>query len=232
MKSFLSVCLLVGSMVAAAAGDSRVEFLNAGNGNVGSSLVGKVYNDGDLNIIYTQPTFPYESGMQVLYRQLVHENTKAPLATVYLYNAELNVQIQLMASFDTISQACSCYWIDAKDLGTKPGVATSTKYQLWFKSDGNANNNPSNLAPLDVKSGYFGITVGPSPSALAGPITSKPLDPTTSDYKSFMDVKYGGGGGSNGNDTTLQPKSKNAASSMQVSAGLSVALSALLAMFV
>ena len=156
------------------AADSRVQFLTAGNGNAQTSLVGRLYNDGDANVIYTQPNAPWESGMQILYRQLTADKSLAPLSAVYLINQDTGFQQLLMASYDTISQSCSCYWIDAKDYATLENLVTSNKYQLWFKS---AAGTASGGEPLDIKSGFFGIAVGGGPGGAMPAVTSQAIDP-------------------------------------------------------
>ena len=166
--------------------DTRIQFLNSGNGNVLTSLVGQAYNDGDVNTIFTEPTYPYDKGMQVLYKQLVTDQSLAPLVTVYLVNADIGFQATLIQSFNTIGQTCACYWLDAKSLlSLYPNLATSNRYQLWFKSE-----VASAVDAMDLKSGYFGINIGASPKT-APVITSQKINNSPDiDY----DAIFGNGG--------------------------------------
>lgn len=111
------------------------------------------------------------SGMQILYKKLVTDNRLAPLVTVYLYHPKTNSMFPLQHGFDTIGQACSCYWIGAPDLGRRfagQGLFASQSWTIRFLG-GN----------MDLISGEFGIGWGNNliEGQLASDVFSQQQDP-------------------------------------------------------
>lgn len=160
--------LLLATLALTARADARVSFMTA-NGNAITSLTGSAFNEGELNRVYTTTggAGVYDSGMQILYNQLTKKNTDAPLVTVTLMNEETGFALDLMPGFDTIAQACSCFWIEG-EFAVGRGAVTSDRYQLRFRSVGD-----SGVPAMDVRSGYFGISTSQAPTTVPSINTQK-----------------------------------------------------------
>lgn len=91
-------------------------------------------------------------GAQILYKQLVKEPMLAPLVTVYLVNPSLGLEVPIQSGFDTVSQACSCYWIDSATIIAKK-LPSSKKWRLAFKGAARGS-----VAAMNEVSGEFGLS--------------------------------------------------------------------------
>lgn len=101
--------------------------------------------------LYIAPTGPQQSGAQFPYDKKSSVPTDFPLATVYLNNRGGHVAT-LQTGFDTISQACSCYWLDVQELAARfPGLVTGADYFISMESP-----------KYTVLSGTFALDTGKS----------------------------------------------------------------------
>lgn len=89
---------------------------------------------------------------QILYEK-VKQSDAAPLVSVLLMEDQREVMTMYKDRFDMVSQQCSCYWIDIKDVASQvPHLPASDKYYLRFLD---TLNTPPRF---DARSGYFAIS--------------------------------------------------------------------------
>ncbi|KAJ2997885.1 hypothetical protein HDV02_005069 [Globomyces sp. JEL0801] len=88
--------------------------------------------------ISTHPAPGQDYGAQLLYTKSNLDPKTVSLAAVYLNNDALLSQPMLLQSgFNTLTQTCSCYWIDARDLLVlNPTLKTSNQFYLTMISTG------------------------------------------------------------------------------------------------
>ncbi|KAJ9055951.1 hypothetical protein DSO57_1023598 [Entomophthora muscae] len=99
--------------------------------------------------LYINPIGAQQSGAQFPYDKKSSVPTDFSLATVYLNNKKGHVAT-LQTGFDTISQSCSCYWLDVKDLATRfPSLTNGKDYFISIEGD-----------KYTVLSGTFALVTG------------------------------------------------------------------------
>ena len=134
----LTILTVIATVIAQ---DSRIQFTTA-NGNAITSA----QTPFTTISVTKQP-----KGAQILYQQLTKDNTLAPLVTVYIVNTVLGLEIPIQTGYDTIAQACSCYWIDYNTIIAKK-VPSSAHWKLAFRGE------KTGLVAMNVVSGEFGLT--------------------------------------------------------------------------
>ena len=112
-----------------------------------------------------------EPGARFLYTKLISDAKSAPLVTVYLINTDLKLNFSLQTQFDTITQECSCYWLDVNKLESEHDkLVTAEKYQIQFKG-----------GDMYSVSGYFGLKLSRDPveTTTVVPQTGTTVSPKT-----------------------------------------------------
>ncbi|KAJ9054941.1 hypothetical protein DSO57_1009100 [Entomophthora muscae] len=99
--------------------------------------------------LYVHPRGMQQNGAKFFYSKNGENSLDFSLAVVYLCNNK-GRQAMLQTSFDTISQKCSCYWLDAHDLVSRfPTLTTGSDYFIEMEGTG-----------YTVRSGRFTLVTG------------------------------------------------------------------------
>jgi hypothetical protein len=87
---------------------------------------------GETNVITTEGV---QENVQFLYTKTTNDSLSAPLMKVFLKNYETSEEYKIDENFDSITQACSCYWLSAKDqFNRNPSMKSSLQYRIIFRS--------------------------------------------------------------------------------------------------
>ncbi|KAI9293636.1 hypothetical protein K502DRAFT_366531 [Neoconidiobolus thromboides FSU 785] len=99
-------------------------------------------------VLYSTPGTGQTSGAQFLYQKNISDSKQVGLAEVHLVSNN-GIDVVLQTGFDTITQECSCYYIDAKDLIQKiPNLRSANDYRISFIGTN-----------YRIDSGYFAISI-------------------------------------------------------------------------
>jgi hypothetical protein len=86
---------------------------------------------GDTNIIATEGV---QENVQFLYTKTKNDSLAAPFMKVFLKNYETSEEYKIDENFDSITLACSCYWLSAKDqFKDNPSMKSSLQYRIIFR---------------------------------------------------------------------------------------------------
>jgi hypothetical protein len=153
----------IATFLSFATADTRIRFGTYTNGNAETNL--------ELN-----PTVMFAAknpnGAQIMYEKLTEDEMSAPLVTVYFINTQLNIVHTMMTGFNTVSQTCSCYWVDRNTLKNNK-LPSSMNYQLAFVGE------RAGVERMQTFSGKFGMMWAAGDAEGAnGNYTNKPGVPT------------------------------------------------------
>ena len=108
-------------------------------GSQGQSILFREFNGSNNGIAQ----FPYTT--------MARSSRSVPLVSVILSETLTKKDFILQQNFDTVSQPCKCYFLDARELFTRfPELSDSLQYRISFRSgDGK----------VQAGSGFFGIVM-------------------------------------------------------------------------